>query len=42
MREKTLFHNLLNIKEQINFIKSEHKAEEIKLIAVSKKNLWKI
>ena len=37
MREKILFHNLLEIKEKINFIKSEHKAPKITLVAVSKK-----
>ncbi len=37
MRDRFLFHNLLDIKEQINFIKSEYKSDDIKIIAVSKK-----
>jgi len=37
MREKLLFHNLLDIKEKINFIKSKYKSDDIKIIAVSKR-----
>ncbi len=37
MRDRFLFHNLLDIKEQINFIKSEYKSNDVKIIAVSKK-----
>jgi len=32
-----LFHKILEIKEKINFIKSEYKAKEITLVAVSKR-----
>jgi len=37
MRDKVLFHNLLNIKESINFTHSEYKSEDVKIIAVSKR-----
>jgi hypothetical protein len=37
MRDKILFHNLLEIRENINFVKSEYKSDDIKIIAVSKK-----
>ena len=32
-----LFHKILDIKEKINFIKSEYKATEVTLVAVSKR-----
>ena len=37
MRDKVLFHNLLDIKESINFTKSNYKSDDVKIIAVSKR-----
>jgi len=37
VRDKTLFHNLLDIKEILNFTKSEYKSDDVKIIAVSKR-----